>query len=196
MLTLQINSEFVEFDDEHLKFLMIRDITEVKVVEAKMQYLAYHDPLTGLLNRLVLHSKFQELITIENPFSIVMIDLDKFKEINDTYGHQIGDQVLQYIASLLKQAGEETDSIYRIGGDEFLILIIEPEGSVEKVRNYIEESLKHSVTSIVDTPLSLSLSIGVSRYPEDGTNEDILIKRADEDMYLTKRTKKGSLLER
>lgn len=173
------------------KLLQIYDITERKRAESAVQYAAQHDSLTGLTSR----SQFQILYekALESAGSgatlltTAFLDLDDFKFINDTYGHDIGDGVLCEVADRLKAALRESDIICRIGGDEFVIVLpyLGSLDSIEEVARKILDVFKNPFHS-GDLSLQIGASVGFSVYPKNGHTADILLKKADQAMYHAK----------
>ncbi|MGA3280281.1 MAG: PAS domain S-box protein [Smithella sp.] len=174
-----------------------RDITQRKQSDEKIQYLATHDTLTGLPNR----SMFSQLLNYaiktahryQRQLAVLFLDLDRFKIINDTMGHDAGDQLLQKIAARLKQSLRTVDVIGRLGGDEFVILIEEVSDS-----NHIA-TVAHKILTSVIKPITLmgqenriTVSIGISMYPKDAQDEQSLMKNADIAMYLAKEEGKNN----
>ncbi|TFG92649.1 MAG: bifunctional diguanylate cyclase/phosphodiesterase, partial [Syntrophobacterales bacterium] len=174
-----------------------RDITERKRSEERIEYLATHDTLTNLPNRLMfnqlLNHALQGAQRYERQLAVFFIDLDRFKIINDTLGHDAGDQLLQEIAIRLKQTLRAMDVIARLGGDEFVILI-------EEVSDLSQvTTVAHNVLSAVIKPMSImdqecrvTASIGISIYPKDGEDEQSLMKNADIAMYFAKEEGKNN----
>lgn len=168
-----------------------RDITERKKTEEELVFLAYHDPLTGLYNRKAFYERLEEIIAHAKRYNdeknIFFVDLDKFKRVNDTCGHEAGDKLLQEVARRLKSTVRETDYVCRFGGDEFAIILNEsPETGLERIAERIIQEIsrpyfidRHKIDYI--TP-----SIGISNYPKDGENIKMLINRADKAMYKAK----------
>jgi diguanylate cyclase (GGDEF)-like protein/PAS domain S-box-containing protein len=174
-----------------------RDITERKQAEEKIQYLATHDTLTGLPNR----SMFSQLLNYAiqtaqrygRQFAVLFIDLDRFKIINDTLGHEAGDQLLKEIATRLKQQLRAVDVVGRLGGDEFVILIEEVSDSNQVA------TVAHKILTSVIKPITLmgqesriTASIGICMYPKDAEDEQSLMKNADIAMYLAKEEGKNN----
>jgi len=155
------------------------------------------DALTGLPNRVLLLDRFAHAIANASRhgtrLALLFVDLDNFKQINDTHGHAFGDEVLTWAARCLASTVREVDTVSRHGGDEFLILLDEvgqPSDAVIVADKLIEElGRPHKVGNQV---LRLTASIGISLYPDDGDNADTLIKRADAAMYRAKRQGRGS----
>jgi len=167
------------------------DITERKKAEQQIEFLAYHDPLTGLPNRLLLEDRLQQAVAQaernRTRLALVFIDLDNFKKINDSLGHAAGDALLMQVSSRLKQCVRDTDTISRQGGDEFVIVLRELEDAEATlpVLAKIMESLQEPFNA-EGNELSTSASIGVALYPEDGADFETLRKKADMAMYRAK----------
>lgn len=165
---------------------------ERKRMESRLQFAALHDQLTGLPNRELFHDRLQNAMAVarreQHHLSLLYLDLDRFKQINDTYGHAIGDLLLQEVARRLKGCVRESDTVGRIGGDEFLILlngIAYPEDALrvaEKVREALSEPYE-----LAAHRLSIAPSIGIGGYPQHGDDYKKLILSADEAMYRAKK---------
>jgi diguanylate cyclase (GGDEF)-like protein len=153
-------------------------------------YHAYHDKLTGLLNRASYIKDIEELITFANEnqkkFAIMLLDFDRFKNINDTLGHEIGDRLLKECASILKESISENDFVYRLGGDEFIIIL------QHATKNYcqdIAETILENFSKVLTVnvyQISITPSIGISLFPNNGLTSETLLKNADTSMYLAK----------
>jgi diguanylate cyclase (GGDEF)-like protein len=164
----------------------------------ELRQMAQHDALTGLPNRALFSDRVQNALAYARRhgtrFAIIFLDLDKFKPINDNYGHSVGDQLLQQAAKRLQESIRASDTVGRIGGDEFVLLVgelAEPEVALalaEKIR----QALRHPYR-IDDHELTISCSLGVAIYPDHGTNELELTKGADEAMYRAKETGRDSV---
>jgi diguanylate cyclase (GGDEF)-like protein/PAS domain S-box-containing protein len=169
----------------------IRDITERKKSEETIRRLAYHDPLTGLPNRLLFTDRLNMAITRakrnKQYLAVMMLDLDYFKDINDTLGHHMGDRLLQAVGSRLTELLRKGDTIARMGGDEFLILL--PEINNVGVTTTIAQKIVESFQSpfiIDDRKLHITTSIGIAIYPDVSDDVETLIKYADIAMYRAK----------
>lgn len=170
---------------------IIRDITDRKRSEKRLAYLAYHDTLTGLYNRKAfleeLEHELAEAKRFETRRSILYIDLDHFKQVNDVYGHEVGDKLLVQVATRLRKIVRKDDYISRLGGDEFTVVLGGfSRSGPEHVAMRIQKGLSkpYFIQGIrIDFVAS---SIGVSTYPDDGLDAETLLKQADRAMYLAK----------
>ncbi|UYO01151.1 MAG: EAL domain-containing protein [Devosia sp.] len=167
------------------------DITERKVAERRITLLAHHDSMTGLLNR----GKFTEQLSLSvarlerygTPFSVIFLDLDQFKAVNDTRGHMVGDRLLVQIARRIEEQVRETDLVARLGGDEFAILLpndANRDGLADLAYRLIE-AIRDPVV-IEDEHLSIGASIGIAMAPINGTRPDQLLRNADLALYRAK----------
>ncbi len=160
---------------------------------SKIDALSSKDGLTGLYRRSVFNEKLEEEILRARNFKyllgLMMIDIDHFKHINDTYGHQVGDEILKGVASRIKECVYETDFVARYGGEEFVIIMprAERNGSFRKA-NYIREVVENSKFKIGLVELNVTISIGIAYYPEDASNAKELIEKADAALYYSKKT--------
>ncbi len=175
-----------------------RDVTERKEAEEKLNYLATHDTLTGLANRLVLIDRINQSISRlpwhNRIVAILFIDLDRFKLVNDTMGHTMGDKLLCSVAERLRNSIRTGDTVARLGGDEFVIVLTDVAKSnevtlvAEKIRSILSKPYQ-----IKDQEIVVTASIGISLYPEDGHDSDILIRNADAAMYRAKAQGKNNI---
>ncbi|WP_281971172.1 MULTISPECIES: diguanylate cyclase [unclassified Polynucleobacter] len=158
-----------------------------------IQFRADHDPLTGLLNRSLFQDRLHQAISKSKRqnhlFALLFVDVDQFKNINDHFGHHIGDLTLIEIAARLKSSVREDDSIGRLGGDEFLILLenIDHPSNALQVAEKIRLKL-HQLMQLNEISININVSIGISIYPLDGIDADILIDKSDQAMYNVKQT--------
>jgi diguanylate cyclase (GGDEF)-like protein/PAS domain S-box-containing protein len=167
------------------------DITERKRLEETIRQMAHYDTLTSLPNRALLNDRFNIALAHarrkKEAIAVMFIDLDLFKDINDTFGHNAGDLLLQDIAGRLLNCVRETDTVSRIGGDEFIILLPET-GEAENVAKLavkIIETIRHSLM-VCGNKLSVTASIGIALLPNDGEDVETLMKHADIAMYRAK----------
>jgi len=174
-----------------------RDITARKQVDRRVAYLAYHDDLTGLPNRLMFAEHLDLALARAQrhgrEVAVLYVDLDGFKHVNDTYGHQAGDQLLRQVARRLERATRATDLVARHGGDEFLVLAADlpADGSPagREIAHTIAGHIAHalSVPATIDgTTITAGGSVGIAIYPEDAAGRDELLRRADAAMYRSK----------
>ena len=172
-----------------------RDITDLKQLQEKLKHMADHDLLTGLPNRSLflehLDHTIKEAKRNSSMFAVVFIDLDDFKKINDTHGHEAGDTVLKKLARTLTKVTRENDIVARLGGDEFVGLFdVSHKTDVETIKKKIFSTvLKEIHCSTYD--IVIHYSLGVSVYPMDGTTVDTLLQKADQAMYLQKKKNKA-----
>jgi diguanylate cyclase (GGDEF)-like protein/PAS domain S-box-containing protein len=169
----------------------LADVTAQKVDQAKLDYLAHHDVLTGLANRTVFDEQFaRSLDRVKRHFqnvTLLFIDLDGFKEINDSYGHQSGDTVLRTIAGRIKACSRKGDIVARLGGDEFA-LVMDDDEKIEDVAMFVPRLLEEIARPLraQDQEHSVTASIGIAVYPVDGEDVNTLLRNADAAMYAAK----------
>lgn len=167
------------------------DVSHLKETEEKARFLAHHDGLTGLLNRTYVQSEFQTLLDAAKvrgeQIGLLFVDLDRFKNINDSLGHAVGDELLIETARRLQNAVRETDIVARVGGDEFLILLngAGDRECLDTLAQGIREELSQPVL-IDDCELQVTPSIGISMFPDDGQDIEALMKSADLALYEAK----------
>jgi diguanylate cyclase (GGDEF)-like protein len=176
-------------DDEWV--VVAVDLTQRKATERAIAHLALHDPVTGLANRRLLFDRLQHALSRANRQSgrvaVLYIDVDHFKQINDTYGHRVGDLVLQDVARRLESVLREDDTIARVGGDEFVVVFEELSDVTEATRIAERARLSMSMPTVVDgEEIPVSASIGVSLSGHPGDDVDSLLRRADDAMYEAK----------
>ena len=177
----------LKLEESNLK--LKNEITDRRLAEKKISHLVYYDPLTELSNRKKMLEDINILIeNKEQKFAVLFIDLDKFKSANDSYGHQAGDSILKTVALRLKSIIRLPDTIYRIGGDEFIIILrnLSDYAEAKKIAVAVKEILS-TVFIYKTNQLSVGACIGISVFPEHGINADMLIKNADFAMYELKR---------
>jgi diguanylate cyclase (GGDEF)-like protein len=178
--------------------LALQDITERSKGEAELIRLARTDPLTGLLNRRAFFERLEFTLAqarrSELGCAVILFDIDNFKEVNDLFGHKAGDHLLVAIAKSVKKELRETDSIARIGGDEFAILApnLRSAGAAMEVAEKIVGAVK-SIRVVDDTRVEPNISVGISVYPMDDNQADVLVSHADMAMYISKTRKKGGV---
>ncbi|ABY46245.1 MULTISPECIES: EAL domain-containing protein [Bacillus cereus group] len=190
------------FLKEHISgaYLMIKDITESKQQQEQINFLAYHDTLTELANRRSFHLQLEQAIVraklSKRPFAVMFLDLDRFKVINDTLGHRVGDLLLIAVAKRLERISTSNMKLARLAGDEFTILIedYKEDRDVQKIADMIVLSMNEPF-EIENQHLQISPSIGIAIYPEAGEDPLSILQHADMAMYETKnKGKNGSSL--
>jgi len=169
----------------------VRDITVQKAQEERIRFLALNDALTGLPNRASFNDKIDEAVARakrnKSGIALMFIDLDKFKPINDTYGHDAGDLVLKTVAKRLTSTIRETDTAARLGGDEFVVILenITDKNDTKAVAKNLLDKVPEPIP-FEDTSCSVGLSIGISHYPSDADSVEELLNAADRAMYKVK----------
>lgn len=176
----------------------VQDVSSRIEAEERLQYLATHDPLTALPNRVLLHEHLNQAIAhgrrTGRRVAVLFIDLDRFKNVNDSLGHRVGDELLRRIGARLAGAIRETDTLARLGGDEFLVVIErfeDPEvpGSIAvKLLDQIAQPVQ-----IEDHEIYVTASVGIALFPDDGADADELFKNADVAMYRAKESGKNTM---
>jgi diguanylate cyclase (GGDEF)-like protein/PAS domain S-box-containing protein len=185
---VEVTANYLEFDGQEYSFAFVRDITDRKVAEDRVRFLAYYDALTGLPNRILLQDRLQKALAgarrQKKKVALLFLDLDKFKDVNDSLGHSVGDILLQQVAERLKTWAREQDTVARLGGDEFLIMLTHVNNIHDAA--VAAERLKDAMTAefvIQGHPIRIGCSVGISIFPEHGEGADDLIKNADTAMY-------------
>ncbi len=175
----------------------VQDVTQLKAAEAKLWHIAHHDPLCDLPNRMLMYDRLSQTLARaqrnKKQVALMMFDLDDFKKINDTYGHQVGDNLLIEVANRLRHCVRDSDTIARLGGDEFTIIIdqLAESRDVAVVAKKIVEAMQEPI-SLDGQIVQVTCSIGIALYPADASNMDELLKTADNAMYDSKRTGKNT----
>jgi diguanylate cyclase (GGDEF)-like protein len=189
----------VDFDDEFrdlatgLRELNRERIREKRIAESQMADLAFHDPLTGLFNRRSYHEKLLDAILYaqryesERQKGVLMMDLDHFKDVNETMGHEVGDNILRRVSEILQASVRESDHVFRIGGDEFAVLLTHL--SLETDAAIVAEKLLRELAEpiIIDgRSVYISASLGIAIYPKDGEDVDTLVRNAENALFQAK----------
>lgn len=188
----------VDYGGERMILSAMRDISERATLEERLRHEAAHDPLTGLANRATFLEELERAVSAASrhraPVAILFIDLDDFKEVNDTFGHHYGDQVLAAVADRLRSCLRAADTLARMGGDEFTVLIERPAANEELTRlaerlcEEVQEPIPVGVTAAQTT---LSASIGVYVGVPAAPGGEALLRRADAAMYRAKEVGKA-----
>jgi diguanylate cyclase (GGDEF)-like protein/PAS domain S-box-containing protein len=167
------------------------DITERKAAQQRAEFLAHHDALTGLPNRLLLRDRAEQAMTLarrsQGRVALMFLDLDRFKTINDSLGHPVGDKLLKAVVERLRRCVRESDTISRQGGDEFVVVLRDARDgeAVSRLADKIQQRMAEPF--LIDKhALSSSFSIGIALFPDDGEDFDVLTQKADTAMYHAK----------
>jgi len=173
---------------------VLADITPLKTRQQQLERQAHHDPLTGLPNRVLLQDRLQGALNRARrdlrEFALLFVDLDRFKEINDQFGHAAGDDVLCEASRRIAGSLRLGDTVARLGGDEFVVILdgLEHANTVEQAIERIQAALRDPISANGNQSISLRASIGVARYPDDGEDAETLLGHADSAMYRVKST--------
>jgi len=184
-------------DGQALSFVsLFTDITLMKEHQHQLEHIAHYDLLTGLPNRVLLADRLQQAIVQcqrrQHRIGVVFLDLDGFKAVNDSHGHVVGDSLLVAVAQRMKAALRESDTLARIGGDEFVAVLVNLEGA-QDCEPLLDRMLKAAAAPvrIGDALLQVSASMGVTIYPQDGAEPELLVRHADQAMYQAKQAGKN-----
>ncbi|MCJ2187692.1 putative bifunctional diguanylate cyclase/phosphodiesterase [Novosphingobium beihaiensis] len=191
-LSVEVNASSYLAGERLLGHCILRDVSPRKEAEAKMRYMALHDTLTGLPNRTMmmdrLNHQIMEASLNERQVSLLLLDLDNFKAINDSLGHFVGDGLLEEVAVRLRSILRESDIAARLGGDEFVISAggLTSEAEAEQIAQRVLEALE-PIFQIEGRSLNITSSIGIAMYPQDGKEAQMLLQAADTAMYKAKK---------
>ena len=181
--------------DPSFAIVLVEDITVRKVQEVALEHRALHDALTDLPNRSLLQDRLQQAIASgrreQEPGALLVMDLDRFKDVNDAFGHHFGDGLLQQVAVRLRAQLRSSDTVARLGGDEFAIVLpaVDQEGAAQTARKLLD-SLQPRF-AIEGESFEVGGSIGIALFPEHGDDQDLLMRHADVAMYVAKRSNSG-----
>ena len=173
------------------------NITERKLAEARVHFLALHDSLTGLPNRILLEDRLAQATALarrsQTRVAVLMLDLDRFKYVNDSLGHHIGDRLLEAVSTRLKGCLRDSDIVARLGGDEFIVAapVVDDTADIECIAHKVLASLAEPF-EVEGRELRVSASVGVCEYPTDGENPEALLQAADAAMYEAKKRGRGA----
>jgi len=181
----------LELANQKLEQKVLERTAELSNANQHLQFLATHDNLTGLPNRVLFFDRLEQAIKKsrrqKRRFALFFIDLDDFKRINDSFGHTVGDQVLQTVAGVLDHAVRDSDTVARLAGDEFIIILddVRDISDIEAIARKIIEAVSHPIDVPHETVI-MTVSIGISLFPEHGEDAENLLRKADAAMYRVK----------
>ena len=193
----ECTSRSMPFAGESMRLLVLRDITVRRAAQARIEFMALHDTLTQLPNRMYLMERLDSIVALarrhRSQAAVLFVDLDKFKTVNDSLGHHVGDGLLREVASRITAVVRDSDVVSRLGGDEFIVVLSDVESAHDAalVAGKLIESISAEV-SIDGHKLSVSPSIGISLYPQDGDTTGDLVRHADAAMYHAKNNGRGN----
>lgn len=197
MFPVELSLNFMQFEGEEYICAFVRDISMRKLADEKIARLAHFDAITNLPNRALLYDRLELSIALaqrnNQRLAVLFLDLDGFKQVNDNHGHYVGDDLLKAVAERLRENARDTDTVARVGGDEFIFILNE----IGKPANaaIVAEKVIASLALpfvIQGKACQIGGSIGISVFPEDGKNMEDIIKQADDAMYLAKKNGKGN----
>ena len=169
------------------------DITELKRLQEQVEYMARHDQLTGLPNRFLFQDRLAQALVQSKrrkaQFALLYLDLDEFKAVNDSFGHEAGDTLLSVVGQRLLRCVRESDTVARMGGDEFTVVLSDIEGAenASHVAGLIVEDLGQPIATLPGQTTTIGASIGITLYPQDGQDAALLLAKADRALYQAKR---------
>jgi diguanylate cyclase (GGDEF)-like protein/PAS domain S-box-containing protein len=177
--------------------MIFRDVGKARVMESKLSHLSQHDFLTGLPNRMLLNDRLKSAMALarrhRNKVAVLFVDVDRFKQINDSLGHAIGDRLLQAVGKRLEDTVRGSDTVSRHGGDEFVIVLSEVEQTQSAARHAEKiHAILAAPHTIAQHDLQVNVSIGISVFPDDGQDPETLIECADAAMYDAKENGRNS----
>ncbi len=197
LLDLEVSINYNDFEGGRF-YSFLRDITERKQAEKQMHHQAHHDALTGLPNRAMFTDRLHQAIATakrgKTQLAVLFVDLDKFKPVNDDFGHEVGDLLLKEVAQRMKQCVRESDTVARNGGDEFTILLPATETGQDAVK--VAEKILQAILQpfeLAGHSILISSSIGIALYPEHGAEEKLLVRNADIAMYHAKNSGRSNV---
>jgi diguanylate cyclase (GGDEF)-like protein len=185
-------------DGRYVRLQIAFDITDLKMAEEQLEHAATHDSLTGLPNRVVFDDRFRHALNVArrtgSAVAVLFVDLDGFKNVNDNLGHNCGDQLLAAVARQMKSALRECDTVARMSGDEFAVILedLREPGAAEGVARRLQESIS-TAYKLENGDVSVTASIGGAIYPQDGHSPEELLHLSDETMYAVKKSGKNGI---
>ena len=198
-IQVDMASHFIDFQGRKCSFVLVQDVTDRQQLHEQLVHQAHHDLLTGLPNRLLLEDRMQQSLAQAARYgqqaAVLCLDLDRFKHINDSFGHAAGDLCLQQVVARISARLRAVDTFARTGGDEFVIILGElaNKNSALMVARSVLESINKPI-EVDDYSFDISASIGISIYPDDGTDAAQLRRLADAAMYRAKQAGGGQYL--
>lgn len=192
LVPVEVSINYLAFEGDDYAAGYFRDIRQRRAKEAQAHHLAHHDALTGLPNRSLLADRVKQALAqarrMETGVTLMFLDLDDFKPVNDTLGHDVGDRLLKDVAKRLQGCVRESDTVARLGGDEFVLLLPQTVQSTdaETVARKVVEEVARPYT-VAGHPIEVTASLGIACYPLHAQNEQLLMKHADIAMYQSKR---------
>ncbi|WP_077148414.1 EAL domain-containing protein [Sphingopyxis sp. KK2] len=188
----EIGTRTIEYRGRSCQVLAIRDLSDRKRAQRAIEHLASHDALTDLANRSQFTLTLDDAIAAGTPFALLALDLDRFKAVNDIFGHAAGDEVLRRVADLLRAAVRGDDIVARVGGDEFLIIqraVTAPDDARRLATRILEDFAEEM--DVARDPMAVGVSIGVALFPADGADAKTLQRNADTALYRAKNNGRG-----
>ncbi|MDD2557579.1 MAG: sensor domain-containing diguanylate cyclase [Desulfuromonadaceae bacterium] len=195
---IELTGVLISWNDSPATLNIVSDITERKASEEAVRFMALHDNLTQLPNRYLLMERLEQALAqtrrSKEPLAVLFMDLNGFKQVNDTHGHDVGDMLLKGIASRLQALMRDSDTLARMGGDEFVILLprVDDRAGVETLIARINETLQ-SPFLFDSLEIHSHVSVGFSLFPENGDTAEELLRVADQQMYRAKKRSKNIL---
>jgi diguanylate cyclase (GGDEF)-like protein/PAS domain S-box-containing protein len=192
VMPVEINTRIIELEGKKVMFSVIRDVSLRKTMEQRIAQLAHFDMLTKLPNRILFYDRLDQAVArakrYHQKFAVLFMDLDGFKQVNDEFGHHVGDNVLGMVAERLTESARDMDTVARVGGDEFIFILnnIEHAENVFLVASKILDSLSQPF-AFNGNKFSIGCSIGISIFPDDNDDAETLVKMADDAMYMAKK---------
>ena len=195
-IELSTSAELLRVNGEELVLFVSRDVTERRRNEARIAHMAHHDALTGLANRILFQTRLEQVLREDRRFGVLSVDLDHFKEVNDTYGHALGDALLKQVAGRLCACVRDQDIVARLGGDEFAVIQLssrQPAGALTMARRIVRQLTEPF--EIGGRQVVIGGSVGIAVAPRDGADPAAILRAADLALYRAKGTVRGGWQE-